>query len=74
MLGNRAGFRFATKSCEFGAFNKIKLEGDPEALTFGFMQLFDLTQPCGPAGSSKSHKRGVFTGFANKSSEFWCLT
>ena len=28
-----------------GLLNKTKLEGDPETLTFGFMQLFDLMQP-----------------------------
>ena len=26
-----------------GVLHKTKLEGDPETLTFGFMQLFNLT-------------------------------
>ena len=28
-----------------GILNKTNLEGDPETLTFGFMELFDLTLP-----------------------------
>ena len=34
-----------TKVGNSGFLHKTKLEGDPETLTFGFMQLFDLMQP-----------------------------
>ena len=33
-----------------GILHKIELEDDPETLAFGFMQLFDLMHPQGPAG------------------------
>ena len=43
-----------TKVGNSGFLHKTKLEGDPETLTFGFMQLFALTQPRAPAGLSIS--------------------
>ena len=49
---------------------KTKLVGDPETVTFGFMELFDLTQPGGPVGWSKSSNRGAFPGLLNKSWDF----
>ena len=49
---------------------KTELEGDPGIYTFVFMQLFDWTQPGGPAGSSKARKRGPFPVSINKSLEF----
>ena len=38
--------------------------------TLSLMQLFDLTQPRGPSGSSKSSKNGPIPGSLNKSWEF----
>ena len=51
--------------CEIKVMNlyflhKTELEGDPETFIFGFLKLFDLTQPESPAGLSKSYKSGVF--------------
>ena len=42
------------KSWEFGGLALTNPECDPK--TYGFVQLFDLTQPGGTAGLSKSHK------------------
>ena len=53
-----------------GVLHKTKLEGEPEALTFGFMQLFDLMKTQGPGGLSKSCKRRPFRGTLNESCEF----
>ena len=50
-----------------GVLHKIKLKGDPEGLTFGFMQLFDLMKTQGPGGLSKSCKRRPFRGTLNES-------
>ena len=36
--------------------HKTRLEGDLETFTFGCMQIFDMMQPGGPAGSSKAQK------------------
>ena len=46
------------------------LEGDHQTFTFGFMQLFDLTKPVGPSGSSKSLKMDAFPGLLKQSWEF----
>ena len=35
----------------FGVLHQKELEGDPESLTFGSMQLFDTTLPKGSTGS-----------------------
>ena len=56
-----------------GVLYKTELEGDPETFTFGFMQLFDKTQPRGLTGLSKAPKRGPIPGLLNKSWEFWGL-
>ena len=37
-----------------GWLYKTELEGDPETFIFGFMKIFDFTQPGGPAESSIS--------------------
>ena len=46
--------------CEIKIGNLGLLHKRIETLTFGFLQLFDLTQPRGSAGLSKSNKSGVF--------------
>ena len=53
-----------------GVVHKTRLEGDHQMLTFGLMQLFDLKQPQGPSGSSKSSKNGLIPGSLNKCWEF----
>ena len=50
--------------------HETRLEGDRQTLTFGFTQLFVLTQPGGATGSCKSSERGAFPGLLNGSWEF----
>ena len=57
------------KSWEFFFAKKTELQGDPETFTLGSIKPFDLKQPGGPVGSSKSQKLGEFSGLLNKSWE-----
>ena len=50
------------KSLEIRGLHKKILEGGPETSSFGFIQLFDLSLPGGPATHVKIHKRGMFPG------------
>ena len=51
--------------------HKIRLEGDHQTLTFGLIQLFDLTQPQGPTGASKWSKKGFNSRFAKWKLGIW---
>ena len=53
-----------------GVVHKTRLEGDHQTLTFGVMQLFDITQPRGPTGLVKIVKKSPIPGSQNKSWEF----
>ena len=69
----KKGVRFQVckiKIRNFGAVHKTRLEGYHQSLTFGLMELFDMTQSRGPTGSSKLSKKRQIPGLLNKSWEF----
>ena len=52
---------------------KTRLEGDLGTFNFGVMQVFNIMQPQGSTGLSKSSKRAVFSSLLNKTWDFGVL-
>ena len=50
--------------------HKTRLEGDHQTLTFGVMQLFDVTQPDALRACQNRQEKGPIPGLKNKSWEF----
>ena len=61
------------KVANLGLLHKKRLEDNLKIFTFGLMQLFDLTQPGGPAGLSKPQKGAHYQVCKIKVENLGCL-